>query len=136
MNVKRFAIAAVVVFLVRTILNAVFYGYLMHSTYEAMAAAHPGVLREVVPAYVALDLLAALVFTYLFAKAGAAFGGGVKGGLALGLIFAILAPVSWTLYWYFGITFYTSSFLATELVFQVVSHLLQGATAGALYRAA
>ena len=58
MNAGRFVGASVAVFVFRTLLNYLFYGYLMHGRYEEMSTAHPGLFREVVPAFITLDLVA------------------------------------------------------------------------------
>ena len=50
MNTKKFLIAAIVVWLVRTALNFVFYGLITHAAFEEMTQRLPGIFREVVPA--------------------------------------------------------------------------------------
>jgi hypothetical protein len=136
MNAGRFAGASIAVFVFRTILNYLFYGVLVHGRYVAMDAAHPGVLREVIPAYITLDLITAVILTYLIVKAGAAFGGGIKGGVILGILVAILAPIVGGLYFFFGVTYYPADFFATEAVYQIVTHAVQGAIAAAIYKSA
>jgi len=136
MNAGRFVGASVAVFLFRTILNYLFYGVLVHGRFEAMAAAHPGILREVIPAYVTLDLIVAFILTYLVVKAGAAFGGGIKGGVMLGILVALLGPVLASLNFFFGVTFYPADFVATESIYQIVAHAVQGAIAAAIYKSA
>ena len=136
MNAGRFVGASLAVFVFRALLNYLFYGYLMHPRYEEMSAAHPGLFREVVPAFITLDLLAALLITWLVIKAGAAFGGGVKGGVILGVLVALLSPVIGGLYYYFSTTYYPQDLLAIETVFQIVSHAIQGAIAAAIYKTA
>ncbi len=59
MNAGRFVGASVAVFVVRTLMNFLFYGYAMRGRYEEMSAAHPGMFREVIPAYLVLDLISA-----------------------------------------------------------------------------
>jgi len=134
MNAGRFVGASVAVFVVRAVLNAGFYGYLMHGEYERMTAAHPGVFREVVPAYLVIDLLVALLITWLIVKVGSAFGGGIKGGATVAVLVAILGPVIYGLYYYFSVTFYSVSFFCTESVYQIVTHAIQGAVAAAIYK--
>jgi hypothetical protein len=136
MNAGRFVGASVAVFVVRTLLNYLFYGYLMHPRYEEMSTAHPGLFREVVPAFITLDLIAALLITWLVVKAGAAFGGGIKGGVILGILIALLGPVLYNLYFYFSTTFYAQDLLAIETVYQIVVHAIQGAIAAAIYKTA
>jgi len=136
MNAGRYVGASVVVFIVRTVLNTGFYGFLMHGEYDAVNAAHPGVFREVIPAYVATDLVAAFLITYLVVKAAAAFGGGMKGASTLAVLLALLGPVLFGAYYYFSVTFYTPRFFAIETVFQIVSYALQGAVAAAIYKTA
>lgn len=136
MNAGRFVGASVAVFVVRTLLNYLFYGYLMHPRMEEMSAAHPGMFREVVPAFITLDLLAALLITWLVIKAGAVFGRGVKGGVILGILVGLLSPVLCNLYFYFSSTFYAQDLLAIESVYQIVTHAIQGALAAAIYKTA
>jgi len=136
MNAGRFVGASVVVFIVRTLLNAGFYGYAIHGRYEEMSAAHPGVLREVVPVYIALDLVTAVLLTYLIVKAAGAFGGGIKGGVTIGILIAILCPILGGLYWYFSVTFYPANLFCIESVYQIVTYAIQGALAAAIYKVA
>jgi hypothetical protein len=136
MNTGRFVGAAAAVFVVRAILNTGFYGFAMKAQFDAMTAASPGVFRQVPVAYIVLDLLTAILFTYLFVKAGAAFGGGVKGGVSLGLLFAILCPIIGSLYWFFSVTVYPTNMVVEESVYQLVAHAIQGAVAGAIYKSA
>jgi hypothetical protein len=136
MNMGRFLGAGIAVFVARFLMNFGFYGYFMRGRFEELASAHPGIFREVIPAYAAFDLVAALLIVYLFVKAGAAFGGGVKGGATLGVVLALLGPVLGSLYWYFSVTFYPSDLVAMETVFQIVAYAVQGAVAGAVYKAA
>ena len=135
MNTKRFLVAAIVVWLVRTSVNAVFYGVLMAPTFDELNQALPGVFREVIPAYVVTDLIAAVAFAFLFAKAGHALGGGVAGGVKLGLVIAILSPIIGNLYMFYSVTYMAFGMMLGDSAFQLVSHLVQGAVVGAIYKA-
>jgi len=117
MNTGRFVGAAVVVWLVRTLLNAGFYGYLMHGEFEKINAAHPGMFREVVPAFIAIDLLVALLLVYLIVKAASCFGGGMKGAVTIAILIAILGPIVFSMYYYFSTTYYTVNFFCIESVY-------------------
>lgn len=134
MNAGRYVGASVAVFIARTLLNTGFYGFLMHGQYEAMSAAHPGVFREVVPAFVAIDLVTAFLLVYLIVRAASAFGGGTKGAVTLAVLIAIIGPVVYSLYYYFSVTFYSVHFFAIESVYQIVAHAIQGAIAAAIYK--
>jgi hypothetical protein len=136
MNAGRFVGASIAVFLFRTVLNYVFYGVAMHGRYEELASAHPGMFREVIPGFITLDLITAVILTYLVVKAGSAFGGGIKGGVILGILVAILSPVISGLYYYFSSTYYAADLLAIESVYQVITHAIQGAIAAAIYKTA
>jgi hypothetical protein len=136
MNTGRFVGAAVVVWLVRTLLNAGFYGYLMHGEYDKISAQYPGAFREVVPAFIAIDLLVAFLLVYLIVKAAACFGGGVKGAVTIAIFIAILGPIVFSLYYYFSTTYYTVNFFCIESVYQLVTHAIQGAIAAAIYKTA
>ena len=93
MNRGRFMAALIAVWVVRVVLNATFYTRIVGQQIREIAAAHPGMFREVVPAYILADLIFALAFTYLFVKVGAALGGGRIAGVKLGVLVAILSPV-------------------------------------------
>lgn len=134
MNTGRFIGAAVVVWLARTLLNAGFYGYLMHGEYERLAAAHPGMFREVIPAFIALDLLVALLLVYMIVKAASCFGGGMKGAVTIAILIAVFGPIIFSLYYYFSTTYYTLNFFSIEAVYQLVTHAIQGALAAAIYK--
>ncbi|HEY7214374.1 MAG TPA: hypothetical protein VIC28_07075 [Thermoanaerobaculia bacterium] len=136
MNTGRFVGAAVAVWVVRTLLNAGFYGYLMHGEYEKLDAAHPGMFREVVPAFIAIDLLVALLLVYLIVKAASCFGGGMKGAVTIAILIAILGPIVFSMYYYFSTTYYTVNFFCIESVYQLVTHAIQGAIAAAIYKTA
>lgn len=136
MNAGRFVGAAIGVFVVRFALNFLFYGMAMRSRYEEISNAHPGLMRDVIPAFGVLDLISAFLIVYLFIKAGAAFGGGIKGGVTLGIFIAILCPVIGGLYYFFSVTYYPADLLAIDSVYQIVAHAIQGAVAAAIYKTA
>jgi len=134
MNVGRFVGAAIGVGIVRTLLNYLFYGVLTHEQWEQLSSAHPGMFREVIPAFITLDFLVALVFVYLFVKVGAALGGGVKGGVCLGLFVAVLSPVAGDLYQFFSVTFLSQGMIVKDILFQLGSHVIQGVVAAKIYK--
>ena len=135
MNAGRFVASAVAVWIVRVALNWAFYTKVIGAQAEQISAAHPGMFRQVVPAYILTDLLFALTFTYLFVKVGSAFGGGVTAGVKLGLLVAILSPVLGSLYHYFSVTYMPVRLAAAEGLFQVIAHAIEGAAVGVVYRA-
>ena len=102
---------------------------------QQIAAAHPGVFREVVPGLILTDLIFALVFTYLFVRVGAALGGGRMAGVKLGLLGSVLSPVIGSLYQYFSVTYMSVGLMVSESVFQIIAHAIEGAVAGAMYKA-
>src|SRR5262249_47106875 len=104
MNRGRFMAALIAVWVVRGVLNATFYTRIVGQQSRQIAAAHPGMFREVVPAYILADLIFALAFTYLFVKVGAALGGGRMAGVKLGVLVAILSPVIGLIYQHFSVT--------------------------------
>jgi hypothetical protein len=134
MNKGRFALAALGVWIIRVALNGTFYGKIMSGQYEQIASAHPGILREVIPAYVVADLIFALVFACLFTKVGAAMGGGWKGGVKLGVAVAILSPVIGLIYQFYSVTYMPANLAITDAVFQLVAHAIQGVVAGLIYK--
>ena len=135
MNVGRFLASAAAVWLVRVALNWTFYTRVIGQQSQQIAAAHPGVFREVVPGFILTDLIFALAFTYLFVTVGAALGGGRMAGVKLGLLVAVLSPVIGSLYQYFGVTYMSVGLIAAESVFQIIAHAIEGAVAGAMYKA-
>jgi hypothetical protein len=136
MNTGRFVGASVAVFVVRFLLNGAFYGYAMKGRYDEISAAHPGLFRTVMTGFAVLDLLTAILITYLIVKAGSAFGGGLKGGVILAVLVAILSPIIGGLYYFFSVTWYPADLLAIESVYQLVAHAIQGAIAVAIYKTA
>ena len=135
MNAGRFLASAAAVWLVRVALNWTFYTRVIGQQSQQIAATHPGVFRQVVPGFILTDLIFALAFTYLFVKVGAALGGGRMAGVKLGLLVAVLSPVIGGLYQYFGVTYMSVGLMAAESVFQVIAHAIEGAVAGAMYKA-
>jgi hypothetical protein len=136
MNVGRFVGASIAVFILRTVLNAGFYGFAMRERIAQMGAPYPGLMREVLPAFITIDLFVALLITYLFVKTGASFGGGVKGGATLGIFLALIGPVLFNTYYHFGVTIYPLDMWAIESAYQLVSYTIQGALAAAIYKPA
>ena len=135
MNVGRFLESAAAVWLVRVALNWTFYTRVIGRQSQQIAAAHPGIFREVVPGFILTDLIFALAFTYLFVKVGAALGGGRMAGVKLGLLVAVLSPVIGGLYQYFSVTYMWIGLTMAESVFQIIAHAIEGAVAGAIYKA-
>lgn len=135
MNVGRFLPSAAAVWLVRVALNWTFYTRVIGQQSQQIAAAHPGVFREVVPGFILTDLIFAFVFTYLFVKVGVALGGGRMAGVKLGLLVAVLSPVIGNLYQYFSVTYLSVGLMVAESVFQIIAHAIEGAVAGAIYKA-
>jgi hypothetical protein len=88
----------------------------------------------VIPAYIVTDLIFALAFTFLFVKAGAALGGGVKAGVILGLMVAVLSPIIYGLYEYFGVTYLHAGLEVAVVIFQLIAHAVEGAVAGLIYK--
>ncbi len=134
MNINRFVGAIVGVWIVRAALNSVFYGKIAAARYEQIRSAHPDIFRTVIPAYIVTDLIFAAVFLFLFTKVGAAMGSGVKAGIALGVFVAVLSPVIGDLYYFYTVTYLPASLVATDSIFQVIAHAVEGAVAGLIYK--
>lgn len=134
MNTGRFFLASLVVWLVRTGINWLFYGVLTASERQEIMDAHPGVFREVIPAYIATDLLVALVFTWLVVKAASCFGGGVAGAVKLGVGVALIAAVAGNLYLFYTLTVISMQSMVIESIYQLVVYAIMGAVAAALYK--
>ena len=130
MNLTRFLACAAAVWLVRVALNWAFYTRVIGQQSQQIAAAHPGLFREVVPGFILTDLIFAVAFTYLFVKVGAALGGGRMAGVKLGILVAVLSPVIGGLYQYFSVTYMSVGLMTAESVFQIIAHAIEGGCGG------
>lgn len=134
MNTGRYLLTVVVVWVVRVVCNWLFYGIAMMESYQELADAHPGIFREVIPAYIAIDLFVVIVFVFLVVKCGSCFGGGVKGGAMLGVLVALIAAVAVNAYMYYSFTIFGIGSTVLDAVYQLVAFAIQGAVAGAIYK--
>lgn len=134
MNVGRYLAAVIAVWVVRGLFGFLFWGMYMTEQYAAATAAWSGAFREVIPAYMVADLLFALVFVWLWAKVGAAFGSGAKGGALYGLVIGLFAVV-FGIYYFFSVTYISTTMWATEIVVTLVMHVLTGVVAALIYKA-
>ena len=55
--------------------------------------------------------------------------------MKLGLLVTVLSPVIGTLYRYFSVTYMPVGLTYGEAIFQVIAHAIEGAVAGAMYKA-
>lgn len=134
MNTGRLVGASLAVWIVRVLLNYLFYGVWKADDFAALNSAHPGIFREVIPAYIAADLVFAVIFVILFAKVASCLGGGVKAGVVLAIFVALLSAVLGNVYIFYSFTIYTGGMVVTDSIFQLVSHAISGALAGAIYK--
>ena len=134
MNTGRYLGAVLAMWIVRTLLNFLFYGKYMAAHFMQIDAAHPGLLKQGMAGFIVTDLFTCIVFVLLLAKVGNALGGGAKGGIVLGLMIALLAPIAGALYGFFTFTFTTIVLTCTEIIFQFVAHAIQGGVAGSIYK--
>ena len=134
MNTGRFFGAALGVWIVRVALNWTFYTQVVGNQYKQITGAHPGMFREVIPAYIVTDLIFALAFAFLFVKVGAALGGGARAGVRLGVFVAILSPIVGSLYQYYSVTYLPVGLAVTDSIFQLIAHAIEGAVCGLIYR--
>ena len=134
MNTGRLIGAVIGVWLVRFLLNGLFYTQVIGGYFEQLAADHPGMFREVVPGYAAADLVFAVFFVLLFTRVSAGLGGRVKAGVTLGLCVAFLSPVLCLMYQFFSVTYLPLATAFTDASFQIIAHALQGAVAGLIYK--
>lgn len=135
MNMGRYLIAVLAVWIVRTVLNALWYGWYTAEAYAAAIEPYVGAFREVVPAYVTADLLFALVFVWLWVKVGAAFGSGAKAGGTYGFVIGLLAGVIPGIYWVYSLTVVTPGMWLQGVIFELVAGVLVGALAAVVYKA-
>lgn len=134
MNVGRYLIAVLAVWIVRTALNALWYGWYTAEEYAAAIEPYAGAFREVVPAYVTADLLFALVFVWLWAKVGGAFGSGAKAGAAYGFVIGLLAGTIPGIYWVYSVTFVTTGMWLQGAIFELLAGVLVGVVAAVVYK--
>jgi hypothetical protein len=134
MNVGRFAGTVIGVWIVRTVLNAIFYTQIVGRQWHDIASAHPGMFRQVIPAYIVTDLIFAAIFSLLFVKVGTALGEKVKAGVVLGLFVALLSPVIGNLYQYYTVTYVPVGLAVTDSIYHLIAHAIQGAVAGLIYK--
>jgi hypothetical protein len=135
MNTGRFLGAAAVVWVVRVLLNWLYYGVWMADTNQAMANAHPGIFREVIPAYIAADLIFAVFFVFLFVKVVSCLGGGIRAGVMLAILIAILSQLLGSIYTFYSLTVYPADMMITDSIYQLVSHVISGVLAAVVYKA-
>lgn len=125
-------LAIVCVFVARTLMNMLFYGMLAADHFKELQAAHPGIFREVVPAYVATDLVFAVIFVSFLGKILATFGGGVAGGVKIGIYVALLGAVLGDVYMYFGVTYMSPGMVVADMAYGLIAHAILGAIGGLL----
>ena len=56
-------------------------------------------------------------------------------GVKRSLLVAVLSPVIGSLYQYFSVTYMPVGLMMAEFVFQMIAHAIEGAVAGAMYKA-
>jgi hypothetical protein len=134
MNIVRFFVAVIGVWIVRSGLNGLFYTKVVGHRYAMVTSVHPDMFRQVVPAYIVTDLIFALVFTLLFVKVGAALSDGIKGGVILGVFVGILSPVLGESYGYFSHTYIPAGLAVGNAIFQLAAHTIEGGVAGLIYK--
>lgn len=135
MNMGRYALTVVAVWVVRVIFGWLFWGNYMSEKYAAATAAWSDAFRMVIPAYIVADLLFAAVFVWLWVKVGSTFGADAKGGALYGLVVGLLASVIPSIYLVYSVTYVSTSLWATEIVAMLVLHVLIGIVAALVYKA-
>lgn len=134
MNMGRFVAAVVAVFVVRTVLNFLFWGQYMAEQYAAVTTQWAGAFREVVPAYIVADLVFAAAFVWVWTKVGGVFGSDAKGGATYGIVVALLAAVIPSIYYYYSVTYMSTTMWATEIVYNLVAYAIIGVVAAMVYK--
>jgi len=133
MNVKRYLVATLAVFIAAVALGYLVHGVLLQSTYASIHGVwRPDILSKMWINAVN-DFILSFVFVYLFAKGyeGRGIMEGVRFGLLMGLIFAI--PAAYGTYVIVAVPYY----LALEwFLYGVAQTLILGIIAAAIYRPA
>jgi hypothetical protein len=134
MVVSRLVLAILAVFVVRTGMNASFYGYLMADHFRALQQVHPGLFREVIPGLVGTDLVWAAIFCFLFVKVGRSLGTGIGAGVTLGIFVALLGQALGNLYYFFTTTYMTPTDVVVDGIYALIAYAIQGAVAPLVYK--
>lgn len=96
MNVKRFLLAALAVFVIFQVLDFVVHGLILSADYEATTQVwRPDMMEKMWIIYLT-GLLLSLLFVYIFAKGyqGKGIMEGVRYGLVMGLLLAVVVNVN------------------------------------------
>lgn len=96
MNVKRFLLASLAVFITFQVLDFIIHNLILGPAYEAtMQLWRPDMMEKMWIMYV-MGALMSLVFVYFFAKGnqGKGIAEGLKYGLIMGVLIAIVIPVN------------------------------------------
>lgn len=134
MNMGRYLLAVLAVWVVRGLTGWLFWGNYMARQYEAATAAWRDAFREVIPAYVVADLLFALVFVWLWVKVASAFGGDARGGALYGFVVSLLASAVPSIYYVYSVTYISPSMWISELVVAILLGVVSGVLAAVVYK--
>ena len=103
MNIKRFVIAGIAVFVAMLILDFIFHGALMTSEYEEIQGVwrSDAEMMKLMPIGYIFTLLWAFLFCYIFVRGreGKGLAEGVRFGIVMALFYSLISAVwQWTMY--------------------------------------
>ena len=132
MNVKRYILASIAVFIVMVIYAGLVHGVLLANLYQATANVWRGQadMMAFFPFNLVMKGLLTLWFVFILTRFSSA--GGWQGGLTVGFYFGVFAGLHAAFSYYYlpiGVTLAGAWFLKS-----VVEWMLCGAVAGAIYR--
>ena len=133
MNVKKFILTSIVVFIVYEILTYVVHGLILGNTYMAM----PGVWRQDMQSMMWIMWLGALFFCFMFVFVftkgyeGKGIGEGVRFGLIIGLLMVVVQMLDQ--YVIYPVPF---GLVLQWIVFGLIQYIILGIVAALLYKPA
>lgn len=91
MNIKKFIMAVLIVFIIIQITNFIYHNLMMGATYEAMQGVwRPDMMDKMWLMYI-VSIVFSSLFVYIFLKGFAQ--NGIKGGMQYGVVMSFLQPL-------------------------------------------
>jgi hypothetical protein len=131
MNVQRFVLASLVVGVVMNVIDYVFHGLIMASTYASL----PLFRQDSQIAWLVFgDFVFAFVFVWVFARVRGSFAAGAGGGATFGFYAGVLLSFPMNLFLHLLLVGFPYSLSWIWTVYGIVAAVIAGAVAGALYK--
>ena len=131
MNVQRFVLASLVVGVVMNIVDFVFHGLIMASTYASL----PLFRQDSQIGWLVFgDFVFAFVFVWVFARVQGSFPAGAGGGATFGFYAGVLLSFPMNLFLHLLFVGFPYSLSWIWTVYGIVLAVIAGAVAGAVYK--